>query len=136
MIDFRGAASVFFGNGTRGGSPMKPHPVPVGLLGPVLRLVLPPAAGERRFPNPLSPPRGRRRITPVPSQIQARGARKVPGAFFTGAPARQDELYLPVNLSIPLDDLTAELDVDTPVARVRDPLRKLRLSLSRRRAPG
>lgn len=53
---------------------MKPYPVAEELLGPVLLVVMPRAAGSAAFLARYLPRRGRRRIIPAPPQIQALGA--------------------------------------------------------------
>jgi hypothetical protein len=50
-------------------------------------------------------------------------------ALVTGTPPSGQPLGFTVKLSIPLDDLTTELDIPTPVGQVRVQLRRLRISI-------
>ncbi len=52
---------------------MKPYPQMEELLAPVLRVAMPRTMGSPAFLRPSIPHRGRRRIVPVPPQIQALG---------------------------------------------------------------
>ncbi len=60
---------------------MKPYPLVDDLVRPVLRVAMQRAVGSAAFLARYLPARGRRRIIPVPPQIQALGGQKVSGTF-------------------------------------------------------
>jgi hypothetical protein len=53
---------------------MKPYPAVEDLLWPALRVAMPRAVGNASLLARYLPPRGRRRIIPVPPQIQRVGS--------------------------------------------------------------
>ena len=55
---------------------MKPYPIAEEILGPVLRVAMPRTVGSGEFMIRYFPPRGSRRIIPVPPRIRALGGSK------------------------------------------------------------